>query len=135
MLKVHSLGLACLTISFATAVVSMGVTANTGYTQMKEINNYPFVATSVRAAKIRNRYQEIKAGMSPAEVLALLDEPDEIRPLYEPRVKNGKIIGYTYWYVIQRLAKNGSVNEKQELLVRVSFSLNDRVSKVDAWGL
>ncbi len=66
---------------------------------------------------------------------AVLGEPDEIRTLHEPKVKNGKIVGYTHWYIIRRLVKNGSAAQKQESLVRVSFDLDDRVSKVDAWGL
>ncbi|MFZ2266965.1 MAG: hypothetical protein WAV95_05235 [Azonexus sp.] len=102
---------------------------------MKEINSYPLVAAPERAAKIRDGFLQVRAGMSPAEVMAILGEPDEIHPLYEPRVKSAEVIGCTHWYVIRRLAKHGSVDEKQESLVRVSYSLNDRVSKIDAWGL
>lgn len=124
-----------LSTSFAAAMVATCATADTSHVQMKEINTYPLVAAPERAAKIRDGFSLIRAGMSPAEVMALLGEPDEINPLYEPRVKNAEVIGYTHWYVIRRLAKHGSVNEKQESLVRVSYSLNDRVSRIDAWGL
>lgn len=129
------MSLARLTATFAAAMVATCATADTSHAQMKEINTYPLFATPERAAKIRNGFPRIRAGMSPAEVMAFLGEPDEIHPLYEPRVKNAVVIGYTHWYVIRKLAKHGSVNEKQESLVRVSFSLNDQVSKIDAWGL
>ncbi len=132
---VTSMRIARLTASFAAAMFAMCVTANTRHAQMKEINTYPLFATPERAAKIREGFPQIRVGMSPAEVMALLGEPDEVHPLYEPRVKNAEVIGFTHWYLIRRLAKYGSVNEKQESLVRVSFSLNDRVSKIDAWGL
>lgn len=101
----------------------------------KEITTYPFLASEKRAATIRNNYKRVLVGMSPANVKAILGDPDEIRPLYEPVIKNGKVIGYTYWYVIRRLVANGSVNDKKEVLVRISLDLDDRVSRVDAWGL
>jgi len=103
--------------------------------QEREIKAYPFIANSERAAALRNGYKRIALGMTPLQVAAVLGEPDEIRALYEPNVKNGKLIGYTHWYVIRRMVKTGSEVEKQESLVRVSFELNDRVSKIDAWGL
>ena len=101
----------------------------------KSIANYPFVASSERSAQIRNGYLQVIPGMSFKEVAAILGEPDEVRPLYEPIIKQRKVIGYTQWYVIKRRVASGSVNEMQESLVRVSFGLNHRVTKVDAWGL
>lgn len=124
-----------LTISLATASIAMCATADTGQIQMKEIATYPYIATPARAAAIRAGLPAVTVGMAPADVVAILGEPDEIRPLYAPSAKNGRIVGYTHWYVIQRLAGHGSANEKRESLVRVSFALDDRVSGIDAWGL
>jgi hypothetical protein len=101
---------------------------------VKEISSYPFHATPEREARIRGKYRRVANGMSPVEVTAILGEPDEIRPLYSPRIKNGKVIGTTYWFVIRRLVRNGSADEKQESLVRVSFGLDDKVQGIDAWG-
>ena len=101
----------------------------------KSIANYPFVASSERSAQIRNGYLQVIPGMSSKEVAAILGEPDEVRPLYEPIIKQRKVIGYTQWYVLKRRVASGGVNEMQESLVRVSFGLNHRVTKVDAWGL
>jgi hypothetical protein len=101
----------------------------------KEISAYPFFASPERALAIRNNFGRIVAGMSPSQVASVLGEPDEVRVAYEPKIKRAKVVGYTYWYVIRRLRRDGSVIEKQEALVRVFFGLDDRVAKVDAWGL
>jgi hypothetical protein len=100
----------------------------------KEITSYPFFANPERASTIQTAYVRVVTLMTPAEVKAILGEPDEIRPLYEPAIKNPKVIGHTYWYVIRRRARDGSANEKDESLVRVSFDLADRVSHIDHWG-
>lgn len=106
-----------------------------GIPAIREITTYPFIATLERAEIIRRGLANVSVGMSSAEVATVLGEPDEIYPLYVPRHKHGKVVGYTQWYVIQRLAKNGSVDQKQESLLRLSFDLDGKVSKIDSWGL
>ena len=101
----------------------------------KEITSYPFLASKERSASIRGNYRRVAVSMSSSDVRVIVGDPDEILPLYEPVIKSGKLIGYTYWYVIRRLVANGSVSEKKEALVRISFNLDDRVSRVDGWGL
>ena len=101
----------------------------------RHITTHPFVAPPERAAAIRSNHTKVTVGMTPGEVAAVLGEPDEIRPLYEPIIKNPTLIGYTQSYVIRRLVENGSVNERQESIVRVSFDNNDRVTRVSSWGL
>jgi hypothetical protein len=71
--------------------------------------------------------------MSPPEVVSILGEPDEIRPLLRG-IKAGKPIGFSYWYVLRRMRATGSQIEKDESLVRVLFDLDSRVTRVDAWG-
>lgn len=100
-----------------------------------EISTYPFIATPERAETIRRGLTNIYVGMSRPEAVAVLGEPDEVYPLYVPRHKHGKVIGYTQWYIAQRLVKNGSANQKQESLLRLTFSLSNKVSKIDSWGL
>ena len=100
-----------------------------------EITSYPFLAGPERAAAISNNYRRIELGMRPEEVSAIPGAPDEMRTVYQPRIWRPKITGYSYWYVIRRLAGSGSVNDKRESLVRIIFGLNDRVIAVDAWGL
>ena len=106
-----------------------------GLPQPREISSYPFIASPERVAIIRTGVTRITIGLPSSNVASVLGEPDEIRPLYEPKYKHPKIIGYTYWYIIQRLVKNGSTNQKQESLLRVSFNLNNKVTKIDSWGL
>ena len=98
------------------------------------ITTYPYFASEQRANTIRDNYQRITAGMSPQEVAAIMGAPDEIRILYEPKIKRAKVIGYTQWYVIRRLTNSGSFNDKQEALVRLEYGLDDRVMRIDAWG-
>ena len=118
------------------AVLIVLSAAAVGAPRERELSSYPFNAPLERATQIRANYKRVAPGMSPGEVAVVLGEPDEIHSLYEPRLKkNGKVVGYTQWYIIRRLVASGSVNEKQESLVRVSFDLNDRVTRVDAWGL
>ena len=72
--------------------------------------------------------------MSPRQVQSLLGEPDEIRPLYEPKIWNAKQIGYTHWFLIQRRTDKGSEDAKDEKLVRISYDLNWKVLRIDHWG-
>jgi len=97
----------------------------------KELEKYPYIASADQAARIRNGYKKITMGMSPAEVTAILGQPDEVRGLYEPKYFNAKIIGSTYWYVLCRLSKNGGIHEGNWSFVRVIFDLHNLVVEVD----
>jgi uncharacterized protein YuzE len=94
---------------------------------------YPYYATAERAKTIESGYTKIKEGLSARAVVSIMGKPDEIHELNEPKIKNGKIIGFTYWYLIQRIKANSSQIEKNEKLVRVSFDLNGKVTGVDKW--
>ena len=94
---------------------------------------YPYFATPERTESIEGGYKKIKTGMAVNEVKVILGEPDEIKDLYEPKIKTRKIIGFTYWYLIQRMKSTGSQNERNEKLVRISFNLNGEVTGVDRW--
>ena len=91
---------------------------------------YPYVASPARAEQIRRHYTSIAPGWSPVEIISLLGEPDEIRPLYEAKYPKAKRIGTTYWYF---LAKPSERNDRTSV-VRVSLDLNRTVTKVDQWG-
>ena len=100
----------------------------------KEISAYPFISPPDKIAVIQSRYKEILKGMTAAQVKSILGEPDEVKPTFEPRIWNAKQTGYLYIYVTRRLVKNGSVNERQESLIRVTFDFNGLVVKVHQWG-
>ena len=95
---------------------------------------YPYVASPERQAEILGGMDQIKTGMAPSDAERCLGKPDEIRKLYD-RIKTADPVGYTWWYIIERQAASGSVVEKAEKLVRVSFNLKDRVTRVDSWGI
>jgi hypothetical protein len=96
---------------------------------------YPYHASKEREATIRDNWERIRESMTQDEVVGILGEPDERSRLYEPKVWGPKEIGSTYWYVIQRMQKNGSVIEKDEKLVRVAFDLKGSVIGIVQWGL
>jgi hypothetical protein len=100
----------------------------------RENATYPFETSPERAETIRTEYKRVMLGMEPNAVMVILGEPDEIGPLYEPVKVHAKHIGYTYWYVIKRATPNGSADDKQEALVRISFDINVRVNHVVHWG-
>ena len=100
----------------------------------REISAYPFISPPDRIAVLRSRYTEILKGMTAPQVKSILGEPDEVKPAFEPIIWNAKQTGYLYLYVNQRLVKNGSVNERQESLIRVTFDFKGLVIKVHQWG-
>jgi hypothetical protein len=61
-------------------------------------------------------------------------KPDEIKKLYEPKIVNPKIIEQTYWYIIRRDKATGSVKEKNEKALRISFDLKGNVTQVTTLG-
>ncbi len=103
--------------------------------QEKVIQSYPFKASKSREIQILNGYKKLQVGLSTSEVEKIMGEPEEIRPLLSPNKSISKIIGFTQWYVLQRVVASGSVLEKDEKLVRVSFGLDGRLIEVDYWGI
>lgn len=113
---------------FLTIIASVTATAIGEESSM----SYPFVASKERQEFVKLVYRKVKIGHSNHEVRQLLGTPEIVLPLYEPKIKNPKRIGSTYWYILQRLKARGSKGEK---LVRISFDLAGRVTAVDQWGL
>jgi hypothetical protein len=99
--------------------------------------DYPYYAPQVRRDTIENGCDELRTGMYAADVRGILGEPDEINDTYRPEdklAKNPKPIGYSYVYLIQRLCEKGSVDEKDEKLLRIFFDVEDKLIKVDRVG-
>jgi len=95
---------------------------------------YPYFASNERSELIINGYTKVLIGDSEEVALKKLANPDEIRELYEAKIYKPKVIGKTYWYILQRISSSGSVNEKKEKLVRITFDLQNKVTHVDHWG-
>ena len=93
---------------------------------------YPYIASSEKKMRIEKGRKEVLVGMTIEQVKKKIGDPDEIHNLYDKK-KSKKRVGYTYWFILQRKVESGSVNEKQEKLVRISFNLDGIVTKVDSW--
>jgi len=93
---------------------------------------YPYFASAERQLVISNGYLLIEIGMSIKQVNNVLGDPDEVNPTYDVKKRPSKI-GYSHVYLLSRERLNGSVNEKNEHLVRVMFNLDDKVVRVDKW--
>ena len=95
---------------------------------------YPYKAPSTRAQLIKTSYKQVKVGDSELDVKRILSQPDEVTKQYEAKIKNPIHIGKAYWYIIQRNASSGSVNEKGEILVKIVFNLKGKVTHIHHWG-
>lgn len=96
------------------------------------MTSYPYVADEYRKKQIIEGYNTISIGMTCDEVKNILGDPDEIYNLYKSKTAVEEI-GFTYWYILQRLQESGSVLEKEEHLVRINYDLNGIVIKKDKW--
>ena len=95
---------------------------------------YPYLASARRAVTIKSQYIKVQEGDTENTVINILPDPDEALDLYESKIYNPKIIGKTFWYIIQRKVKSGSAKERDEKLVRISFNLQGKVIEVVHWG-
>jgi hypothetical protein len=98
---------------------------------------YPYYAPQERRDTIENGCDELRTGMYAAEVKGILGEPDEINDTYRPEdklAKNPKPAGYSYVYLIQRIQEEGSAAEKDEILLRLHFDLEDKLFRIDRNG-
>ncbi len=123
-----------LNITITLLVLFSGDLLSARNSRLEKTMVYPYTASKQRAAHIKENYRKIKIGMNQDDVRAILGEPDEVRPLYEPMKMNPREIGTTYWYLIQRLSDHGSQAGKGEKLVRITLNLHEKVTKVDHWG-
>jgi hypothetical protein len=119
-------------------ILAIALSVNLAFAQNdvaeKLIKTYPYYASKLRASEIKDKYRKIQEGMTSKQVMQLLGEPDEISPLYEPKILEPKQIGYTHWYLIQRKTDKGSQNDRDEKLVRISYDLHWVVMIVNHWG-
>lgn len=96
---------------------------------------YPYEAPVERQSLIRSQFKAIKPGMSSKDVITLLKMPDKTTPLYEPKVKNARIIGSTMWYIVSQLKEHGSENEIKRVALAVRLDLKGNVTKIDRLNL
>jgi hypothetical protein len=121
----------------AVIIALVGLFAGCGTSQPPASHGlvYPYVASAERQAQIVKGMGKIREGMSPSDVEAVLGKTDMVMDLFNRGEVNPKPIGYTWWYILQRKTDKGSSAEREEKLVRISFDLGDKVTKVDFWGI
>jgi outer membrane protein assembly factor BamE (lipoprotein component of BamABCDE complex) len=97
---------------------------------------YPYRATPAREKEIREGMRKLVVGMPKAEVMKIMGEPDEINKIYSTldSMDKGHASGLIYVYLIQRKKKLGSFVERQEILVKLRFNLNDILTSIDKEG-
>lgn len=96
---------------------------------------YPYEAPPERQKLIRTQWAAIQLGMSSKDVMAILENPDETTPLYEPKVKNPRRIGSTMWYIVSQQKEHGSQNEVQKVALAIRLDLKGNVSRVERFNL
>jgi len=92
---------------------------------------YPYVAKQERWNQIETQFLKVGLGASLEEVIALLGKPDEILPLYEPRYKRPKQLGYQYYYILRR--GNRGRKDIDQAHVRVGFDTSHHVIFIDKY--
>ena len=97
-----------------------------------KIYKYPYHASKERIITIENGYEKIKIGMSEGEVVKLMGSPDETHQLFSNKNSTNSI-GYTHWYILQRIKEQGSALEKSEHLARITYNLDGQVVRKDKW--
>ena len=127
-----------------------GVLAASNAFSQNDGMSYPYISSTERKKFITENYEKIQINQTEQEVKEILGTPDDILSLYEPKIKKPKKIGFTFWYILQRLKsrrpechglargylqENGSQNERVEKIVRISFDLKGKVIAIDQWGL
>lgn len=92
----------------------------------------PFVADEARQASIRQAMAGLSLGMDALAVHALAGLPDALHPLYPPNKSPGVApIGWSYTFLLTRMAEHGSAVERGERLVRLGFDLDERLVQLD----
>ncbi len=101
--------------------------------------SYPYKASKERQQIIYNNINKVKVGLSKKEVLEIMTKPDEANLTYKYiKVKTGKelenIVGFSLMYLLKREVERGSVIEKNEQGIRISFDKSGRVIDINDYS-
>ena len=97
------------------------------------ISSYPHNMKTSRVKTIRHGVSGVSVGDSRLDVEKMIGAPDELKHLYAPNSPATQI-GYTCWYVIKRDMKSGSVNQKNEDVIRLTYDFSNNLTSIDFWG-
>lgn len=96
-----------------------------------KIMKYPYVADAQKEERILSNCNSLKRGMTKYEVIQLLGQPDEIKNTYD-RFKLSEKIGESLVFVLRRDSLSGSLNEKNEKLIRLHFDNAEKLYQASA---
>ena len=83
-----------------------------------------------RWAKVVANYEKIEPGMTQQEVRQILGQPDHIHPLFQPRKRNPRRIGSSWFYM-----KDPKPDSPGDTTVVVRLDTSGKVTRVDSWGI
>jgi hypothetical protein len=91
--------------------------------------SYPYVASKERSHSITKAMNTLIKGMRVAQVIDLLQAPDEVHYTYKAiKSKSArKPIGFSMVYLLERRKPSGSVLEKAERLIRIHFDTHQQL--------
>lgn len=93
--------------------------------------SYPYQASPARILDIQRGRSLIQVGSSREQVEERLGQPDETRPLFEPRMFRPERIGTTYWYFT---SKTRADDLPTTTFIRITIDLNGSVVAIDTFG-
>ena len=95
--------------------------------------SYPYVASVHRKKEILDGVKKLHIGMLADQVRKIMGEPDFVRDTYRlgDIKRRGKIIGFSYKYLLQKKKEYGSVIERDEKLIWLDFGNDGKLQKID----
>ncbi|MDO5970244.1 hypothetical protein Q4Q35_10535 [Flavivirga aquimarina] len=97
--------------------------------------NIPYNASGKRVKVILDNMNKLKKGMAVKQVIELLTAPDEVNLTYKlvKSKSEENTIGFSLVYILKRRIETGSINEKDEKLLRIHF--NDSKKLIWAYAI
>jgi len=129
-----------ITLIFAVLLGAFGCTnEQTLEHQFESMISTPYRASDEKIQLVKDSINRLSIGDNKDTVISILGLPDEVRPIYHRNDKfyvfqKPKPIGESFWYILARDKEKGSFAEKNESLLRISFTLDGIVTNVDKWG-
>ncbi len=91
---------------------------------------YPYKADRERVEQIDRGVIRVRVGTSSDEVIRRMGNPDEINDTLD-KDNWDKKVGFSFVYIKQRDKACGSVEEKNEDLIRIHFNKKKEVTRID----
>ena len=121
-----------LILAFACAVFGLEGCINKPEKKEGKIS-YPYFASVHRKKEILDGVKRLHVGMHVNQVRKIMGVPDEINDTFR-FIKNGKEIGFSYQYLLQKKEEYGSVIERDEKLIKLMFGNDSKLQKIYDWS-